>query len=91
MMIYRIVTYDKTTDRMAGNLPIPWSNVAKIRKIAGVKPQDDGLGEYPLNADQIAQVSEILQFDARPERFYYYLEPYDQPDNGLRQETVEIR
>ena len=85
MMIYRIVTYDKATDRMAGNLPIPWPQVGKIRKIAGVQPRDDGLGEYPLDTKQVRQIAEILQFRPEPERFYYCLEPFDQPDNGLNQ------
>ena len=46
-MIYRIVTYDKTTERIKGDLPIPRSAVDQIQQIAGFGPQDDGLGEYP--------------------------------------------
>jgi hypothetical protein len=91
MMIYRLVTYDKKTERMAGTRPIPWANVTKIKKLTGVTPQDDGLGEYLLDVDQIRRISEILDFDPQPESYYYYLEPYDQPDDGLRQATAEIR
>jgi hypothetical protein len=83
MMIYRIVTYDKLTERMAGSLPIPRPLVAEIRKIAGVSPLHDGLGEYPLNEEQTSRVAQLLGFPPAPERFHYYLEPYDQPDNGL--------
>jgi len=79
-MIYRIVTYSKATERMSGNLPIPWSHVAKIRKMAGVTPLDDGLGEYTLNDEQVRQIAGILGFRPEPERFYYCLEPFDQPD-----------
>jgi len=59
-MIYRIVTYDKTTERMKGNLPIPPSVVEQIKRIADFSPQDDGLGEYPLDEQQIRQVAGIL-------------------------------
>lgn len=83
-MIYRIVTYDKPTERMKGNLSIPLSVLPKIKRIAGFQPQDDGLGEYPLDDGQTRQIAKILGFRPEPEGFYYYLEPYDPPEkNGL--------
>jgi hypothetical protein len=69
-MIYRIVTYDKTTERMKGDLPIPRSAVDQIKQIAGFGPQDDGLGEYPLDEEQTRQIAGILDFKADPEHFY---------------------
>ena len=91
-MIYRIVTYDKTTERMKGDLPIPRSAVDQIQQIAGFGPQDDGLGEYPLDEEQTRQIADILDFKADPEHFYYYVEPYEPPeDNGLQQTTNEAR
>jgi hypothetical protein len=91
-MIYRIVTYDKTTERMKGDLPIPRSAVDQIKQIAGFGPQDDGLGEYPLDEEQTRQIAGILDFKADPEHFYYYVEPYEPPeDNGLQHTTNEAR
>jgi hypothetical protein len=87
MMIYRIVTYDKATERMVANLPIPWTFVAEIRKIAGVTPLDDGMGEYPLTDEQVRQIAQILHLRPEPEAFDYYLEPFNQPNGGLSQET----
>jgi len=85
-MIYRIVTYDRATDRMKGNLPIPPSMRGEIKGIAGFGPQDDGLGEYPLDETQTRQVARILGFNPDPEHFYYYVEPYEPPeDDGLQQ------
>jgi hypothetical protein len=85
-MIYRIVTYDRTTDRMKGNLPIPSSVLEQITRIAGFGPKDDGLGEYPLDEAQTRQVARILDFNPEPDRFYYYVEPYEPPedDDGLQ-------
>ena len=85
-MIYRIVTYDRTTERMKGNLPIPSSVLKEIKRIAGFGPKDDGLGEYPLNEAQTRQVAQILDFNPEPNRFYYYFEPYEPPedDDGLQ-------
>lgn len=85
-MIYRIVTYDRATDRMRGNLPIPSSALEQIKRIAGFGPKDDGLGEYPLNESQTRQVARILDFNPEPDRFYYYVEPFETPqdDDGLQ-------
>jgi len=85
-MIYRIVTYDKATDRMKGNMPVPSNFLEEIKRIAGFGPNDDGLGEYPLNEAQTRQVARILDFNPEPDRFYYYVEPYEPPedDDGLQ-------
>jgi hypothetical protein len=87
-MIYRVVTYDRASERMKGSLVVPPSVSAKVKKIAGFQPRDDGLGEYPLDEEQTRQVAKVLGFRPEPDRFYYYVEPYDPPeDNGFQQET----
>ena len=88
-MLYRIVTYDRTTEQMKGSLVVPPSVLARVKKIAAFKPQDDGLGEYPLDEEQASRVAKILGFSPEPDRFYYYLEPYDSPeDSGFQQEAI---
>lgn len=87
-MIYRIVTYDRSSETMKGSLIVPPSVLAKVKKIAGFKRQDDGLGEYPLDEAQTRQVAKILGFRPEPDRFCYYVEPCDPPeDSEFRQET----
>jgi hypothetical protein len=73
-MIYRIVTYDRATER-----------------IAGFGPQDDGLGEYPLDEAQTRQVARILDFNPEPDRFYYYVEPYEPPEDDGLQPTAKAQ
>ena len=91
-MIYRVVTYDRTTERMRGNLPIPPSIFEQIKRIAGFEPQDDGLGEYLLDEEQTKQVANVLGFNPEPNRFYYYVEPYEPPeDDGLQQAATGAR
>jgi hypothetical protein len=87
-MIYRVVTYDKATERMKGNLPIPPSVVENIKRIAGFGLQDDGLGEYLLDEDQTTRIAAILGFKPETSRFYYYIEPYEPPDDNGLQQTV---
>jgi len=84
-MIYRIVTYDRATERMKGSLRIPVIVLEQVKHIAGFGPQDDGLGEYPLDEAQTRQVARILDFNPEPGRFYYYVEPYEpSEDDGLQ-------
>ena len=84
-MIYRVVTYDRVTEQMKGNLPVPPSALQKIKQIAGFQPQDDGLGEYLLDEKQTKDVASIMGFRPEPNRFYYYVEPYEPPDDdGLQ-------
>jgi hypothetical protein len=85
-MIYRVVTYDKTTAHMRGSLIVPPSVLAKVKKLAGFQLQDDGLGEYPLNEEQTRRVAKVLGFNPETDRFYYCVEPYDPPeDSGFRE------
>ena len=87
-MIYRVVTYDRSSERMKGSLVVPPSVLGKVKKIAGFQPQDDGLGEYPLDDEQTRRVAKLLGFRPETDRFYYHLEPYDPPeDSGFQQET----
>lgn len=89
-MMYRIVTYDRATERMKGILIVPPSILGKVKKIAGFQPQDDGLGEYPLDEKQTRQVGKVLGFTPEPNRFFYYVEPYSPfEDTGLSESRAE--
>jgi hypothetical protein len=85
-MIYRIVSYLRASERIAGQLIVPPSALAKVKKAAGVQLQDDGLGDYELDAAKTRQVAKLLGFRPEPDRFFYYLEPYDPPDDSGFQE-----
>ena len=87
-MMYRVVTYDRASERMKGQMIVPPAVLTKVKKIAGFEPQHDGLGEYPLDETQTKLVAKLLGFRPEPERFFYSVEPYDPPDDsGFQQET----
>jgi len=81
-MTYRIVAYHRTTERMAASFAVSPSVLAKIKNIAGFQPQDDGLGEYPLDPDQTRSVAKVLGFQPEPDKFFYYVEPYDPAEDS---------
>lgn len=91
-MIYRVVSYNRTSEHMKGSLVVPPGLTAKIKKIAGFKPEDDGLGEYLLDEIQTKKVAKILGFRPEADRFYYYVEPYDPPEDlGFQPEELTAR
>lgn len=88
-MIYRIVSYDRMTERMKGSLIVPPSVLGRVRIIAGFQPHEDGLGEYPLDEEQTRHIAALLGFRAEPDRFDYAVEPYDPPeDSGFQEQTI---
>ncbi|HEV8678560.1 MAG TPA: hypothetical protein VGQ90_04225 [Stellaceae bacterium] len=89
-MIYRVVTYDKATERMKGCLIVPPTMLAKVKKLAGFQAEDDGLGEYPLDEKQTRQVAKILGFKPKTDRFFYHVEPYDPPEDSGFREPVSV-
>jgi hypothetical protein len=89
-MIYRVVTYDKASERMRGNLPIAPSVLREAKRIAGFQPQDDGLGEYLLNEEQTEKIANLLGFRPEPDRFFYYVEPYEPPEDSGLQQASEV-
>jgi hypothetical protein len=81
-MMYRVVSYDKSSERMMGQLIVPPAVLTKVKKIAGFEPQHDGLGEYPLDEGQAKKLAKILGFRPEPARFSYSVEPYDPPEDS---------
>jgi hypothetical protein len=90
-MLYRVVTYDRASERMRGSMIVPPVVLVKVQKIAGFRLQDDGLGEYPLDEGQTRKVAKLLGFHPEPERFFYYVEPCEAPqDSGLQPESSDL-
>jgi hypothetical protein len=57
----------------------------RVKKIARFAPEHDGLGEYPLDETQTNQVAKLLGFRPEPDRFFYYVEPYEpSEDSGFQ-------
>ena len=78
-IVYRLVSYDKQTERKCGEFAIPAANLAVVREIAGISPSDDGLGDYPLSTDQAGDIARFLSTKIDCDAFTYYVEPYEVP------------
>ena len=74
---YRILLYNRTTDRLDGAVDIPQPLLHQVLAIAGVTTSANELGEYPLNAEQVRDISPLLGFEADPSRFHYHLDRFE--------------
>jgi hypothetical protein len=76
---YRLVGYDRVTDRMLVHFDIPNDDVWTVKQIARVSPLDDGLGAYPLDNPQARDIAGLLRQAIDTERCEFFLEPFAEP------------
>ncbi len=75
-IIYRLVTYSRETERIIGSHDVPEPVVAKVKDIAGITPDDDGCGDYPLDSRQARLIGRLLDVPVIPDKADYFVEPY---------------
>jgi hypothetical protein len=85
---YRLAAFDRQTEKLIGSDVIPRELVAEIRKIAQISPSDDGAGDYPLDAGQVAKIARRLGIKVDPESIDYFIEPYLQETDAAPQKSA---
>jgi hypothetical protein len=83
VLMYEVTGYDRQTGRLAVSYSVPEQKIRLVKKIAGIASSDDGLGSYPLGADQISTISKALGAEIERGKCDFYLEPYDQEERRL--------
>ena len=73
--IYRLVGFDRDTERLAVKYEIPAKYVLLAKKIAGIDEKPI-IGDWPLSAEQVRHIAEVMGQDIDPDAFDYSLEPY---------------
>ena len=56
-LIYEVIGYDRETGDVTAEYEVPQRRIPSVLKIAGVLPSHDGLGCYPLNDQQVAEIA----------------------------------
>lgn len=80
-MIYRVVAYGRDDERIRGSFTIPQNSLIWAMRVAGILREDDRLGEYVLSDSQVYMLSTRLGFRPELKHLYYYLEPYEPPQD----------
>jgi len=81
-LMYEVNGYDRQTGRLAVSYDVPERRIATIKKIVGIASSDDGLGSYPLGAEQIPNIAKVLKTEIKESACDFFLEPYDDSRSG---------
>ncbi len=74
---YKLVGYDKRTERMAVRLDIPDSARSKAKKLAGLAISNDlEVGDWELSAPQAAAIARLIGHSIDSSSCDFFLEPY---------------
>ena len=75
MMRYRLIFYNRSTDRVGGLIDIAGTSLPQVLAIAGIRNANDP-GEYPLDPRQVRDIAALIGFEPDVSRFEYHLEPF---------------
>lgn len=73
---YALVGYDKTTERQVFREYVAKEAVPLAKKIAHIIPEDDDMGDWPLDPTQAQDIAGLLHREISPATEDYFLEPY---------------
>ena len=75
--IYRLVGYDKRTERLEVRVDIPRDKVGQAMTIPGVPGGDIiEIGDWELMPEQANDIGRIISFTPDLRHYDYFLEPY---------------
>ena len=73
--IYKLVGFDRETERLAVKYEIPAKHVLLAKKIAGIDEQQI-IGDWPLSPEQTRHIAEVIGERIDPNAYDFSLEPY---------------
>jgi hypothetical protein len=82
MMQYRLICYNRSTDRVGGLIDIPGTFLPQVLAIAGIRNANDP-GESPLDSRQVCDIAALIGFEPDVSRFEYHLEPLGLAKNRI--------
>jgi hypothetical protein len=77
-IVYKVVGYDRKTERQAAKIDIPPKLVGFVRGIAGIAPDDESMADCPLDKNQARDIAGVIDKQIDAEKYDYFLEPYVQ-------------
>lgn len=75
--VYRLVGYDKRTERLEVRVDIPQDKLGQALAIAGIAGGGDAaVGDRELTPEQAKQIGRAIAFRPDLRHYDYFLEPY---------------
>ena len=84
VLAHYLVGYDKQTERVAFEYPIPKEHLYRVKEIARVDTQEDpdAIGCYELSWDQTRAIIELIGCRLKTPYMDYFLEAYSESENA---------
>ena len=76
-IIYKLVGFDRKTERLGAAYEIPTALVERAKEIAGIANRPEIIGDWPLAPDQAAAIADIINQRINLRDQDFSLEPYD--------------
>jgi hypothetical protein len=73
---YKLVGYDRDTELLAAEHPLPTAAVERAKSIAGIADRSEIIGDWPLSTEQARSIARIAAIMADLDRYDWFLEPY---------------
>lgn len=73
--IYRLIGFDRDTERLTVEYEIPAKYVLLAKKIAGIDERPI-VGDWPLSPEQVRHIAEVIGERIDPDAYDFSLEPY---------------
>jgi hypothetical protein len=80
---YKLVGFDRKTERLAVAHEIPAECVSQAKELAGIANNPAIIADWPLSAAQAAAIAQLIGEPIDPARYEYTLEPYSQRSSGV--------
>ena len=74
-VVYRLVGYDRKTERQAVRIDIPTRHVGYVKRTIG----RDIIADHPLSPMQARDIAGVIGFSIDTNHYDYFIEPYGQP------------
>ena len=76
-VVYKLVGFDRRTERLAAAHEIPAAQVERVKQIAGIHDRPEIVGDWPLTPDQAAAIADIINQRVDLQHQDFSLEPYE--------------
>ena len=75
--VHRLTGYDRETELLSVEYDIPVRTISMVKRIAGVGPDDpEAIGSYPLDRNQVQEISQLIGSQVDIDRFDYFVEAF---------------
>jgi hypothetical protein len=75
---YKLIGYDRRTERQSVKFDIPAKQVRFAKSVAGLDPDQELVADCPLSKDQAKDIAGVIDKSIDVENCDFFLEPYVQ-------------